>query len=156
MGGIRRGQNIRNRLVSAVRVNDEGCWEWQRSLDKSGRGRIRNGGEHIFASRASFIAFNGPIPDGMIVCHSCDNRACINPKHLWLGTQKDNMQDMHEKGRYKGCARPGEKHSKAKLSKQEVLKIRQDDRAQRDIAKDYKVSRPLISLIKSRKLWAHV
>lgn len=156
MGGIKRWQNIRDRLLSSVRVNEAGCWEWRLSLDKKGRGRIRNGGSKMFASRASFIAFNGHIPDGMVVCHSCDNPSCINPSHLWLGTQKDNMQDMHEKGRYKGCAQQGERHSMAKLSRDNVLKIRQDERTQKEIARDYKVSRPLISLIKTGKLWSHL
>lgn len=71
------------------------CWEWNRSKYPNGYGRI---GKH-YAHRFSWILTNGEIPNGLHVCHSCDNPPCVNPKHLWLGTVADNMHDRDSKGR---------------------------------------------------------
>lgn len=77
-----------------------GCWEWQRSTMNSGYGRIYTGFHRdVSAHRAAFIVWNGEIPDGLIVMHVCDNRLCINPAHLKLGTKRDNSRDMVAKGR---------------------------------------------------------
>jgi hypothetical protein len=71
------------------------CWEWQGYVDKLGYGRLGKKRAH----RMSYEKHKGPIPAGLMVCHSCDNRKCINPEHLWIGTQTDNMRDMAAKGR---------------------------------------------------------
>jgi len=77
-----------------------GCWEWQRGLYKTGYGEIRIKGKTKRAHRIYYIKYKGEIPDGLFVCHSCDNRKCVNPKHLWLGTNKDNVKDAINKGRF--------------------------------------------------------
>jgi hypothetical protein len=84
-----------------VRNEITGCFEWTSSLDGWGYGHIRlEKGKKIRAHRFSYLNFKGEIPDGMLVCHSCDNPKCVNPDHLWLGTNKDNSEDMVKKGRH--------------------------------------------------------
>lgn len=78
-----------------------GCWLWTGSTMPNGYGGVFLDGKNIGAHRASFIHFKGPIPDGLIVCHSCDVRGCVNPSHLWLGTHKQNAEDRDQKGRYR-------------------------------------------------------
>lgn len=74
------------------------CWESTFKPDKAGYAYIRVEGRNVLVHRASFAEFKGS-PTGFMVCHSCDNRRCFNPEHLWLGDQDDNMQDMIQKGR---------------------------------------------------------
>ena len=86
------------------------CWEWTHSVNNIGYGMFRFSSSGMrTAHRVSYELFNGPIPKGLAVCHSCDNPICVNPEHLWVGTLKQNAQDMVAKGR---CARAmlGYKH----------------------------------------------
>ena len=80
-------------------VNENGCWVWKNSTNQCGYGRKRHRGFTWLAHRLSWTIKNGDIPDGLNVCHKCDNPACINPDHLFLGTQHDNINDMVAKGR---------------------------------------------------------
>lgn len=77
----------------------EGCWEWQGARHPHGYGQVRIAGICVFAHRYSWQLANGPIPGGLNVCHHCDNPKCVRPDHLFLGTQRDNLQDMAGKGR---------------------------------------------------------
>jgi hypothetical protein len=106
------------------------------------------------AHRISWEIHRGPIPPGLHVCHKCDTPSCVNPDHLFLGTAADNMADKCAKGR--GNFRRGMTSGRAKLTDADVVAIRADRRLQAEIAEAYGVSNPIISRIKSRKIWAHV
>lgn len=95
-----RSLSLEDRLKRGSKINEKTeCWEWQRGLFTNGYGQISVDGSTIGTHRASYIAFIGPIPEGLLVLHTCDNPICVNPKHLWLGTHRDNMEDMVKKGR---------------------------------------------------------
>lgn len=96
------------------------CWQWMGSGKHDGRGQLKIGGRHWIASRYSWHIHRGEIPDGKNVLHKCDNPSCVNPDHLFLGTQADNAGDMLSKSR---SAR-GESASKSKLTPEQVSEIK--------------------------------
>lgn len=101
--------------------DDNGCWNWQGSKLKTGYGDIRISTGHWRAHRLAFTLVKGEIPTGMDVCHTCDNRLCINPDHLFSGTRKVNMDDMAAKGRARYFYKPGWKR---KLTSCDALEIK--------------------------------
>lgn len=123
------------------------CWNWTGSKFSDGYGSFRYQKEVISAHRASYLLHVGDIPDGLCVCHHCDNPACVNPEHLFLGTHKDNMNDRDQKGR---CS-SGEKSGVAKLTDAQVLEIRASTGTTRTIGKQYGVNNTHISLIRRNK-----
>lgn len=112
------------RLWARVIETPSGCWEWQGYIMPEGYGQIgipkKNG--VITTHRAAWEVTNGAIPDGMFVCHKCDNRRCCRPAHLFLGTHADNMRDMDEKGRRRTLR--GEERPAVKLSEAAVRDIK--------------------------------
>lgn len=130
------------------------CVIWPGSVDTRGYGHVHRRGRIIRAHRAAYEIAVGPITEGLYVLHRCDNRRCINPAHLFVGTHAENMADMVAKGR---ANRPvGEENGRSVLTLSEVERIRNDPRGTRTIAKDYAVSRSAIQRIKTGRAWAGV
>lgn len=141
------------RIKKRVEVDHStGCWNWSGVLHKQGYGMIRSGRTQHLTHRASYTVFKGDIPQGMFVCHRCDNRRCVNPDHLFLGTVQDNQLDMKNKGR----SVFGERCSTAKLKEADVLKIlsmKNSGMTGRAIAKAFNVSPSLVCMIAKGKVW---
>jgi hypothetical protein len=136
------------------RPHESGCILWGNTIDTSGYGVIRVRGRTELAHRFAWKIANGPIPDGMCVCHTCDVRACVNVDHLWIGTIADNNMDAIQKGR--NVILMGELNGMAKLTAEKVIAIRADTRKQRIIAAEYGVSQKIISCVKTRRGWGHI
>ena len=117
-----------------------GCWEWNRAIDPNGYGAARND-RKIGAHRLSYEEFIGPIPKGMNICHSCDNTKCVNPDHLWVGTQKENIHDGLKKGRI---------NRRYKVSEEDVKDICSSKESALSLAKKYKISWGYVYVIKKR------
>lgn len=130
---------------------DTECWIWKGKPKKSGYGCIKRDGRFFMPHRLAYATFHGPIPDGLVVLHSCDNPVCVNPQHLTAGTQKSNIQDMYQKGR--GPNRRGENGASAKLTWEQVAAIRADTGSGNAIAARYQVHPSLISRIRANKYW---
>ena len=126
------------------------CVEWEGAKCR-GYGRV---GKSQYAHRAAWERANGNIPKGICVLHKCDNPACVNVDHLFLGTHADNMADMVKKGR--SPRSNGEKDGNSKLTEDQVRAIRTDNRLHRKIAAEYGVTRANISYIKRRNTWRHL
>lgn len=141
------------------------CWEWTSAALKNGYGSITiqgpaKTGKSIrqLAHRFSWELHFGPIPAGMLVCHKCDNRKCVRPDHLFLGTHADNGADMVAKGR--SANRSGSKNTRAKLTEEAVKAIRAEFNGSHGqvlaLARRFGVVHAVISNILSRKSWSHV
>ena len=145
------------------KVNKSGvnkCWNWTASCDGKGYGQFSLNGKNHRAHRIAWEFCEGKIPDKLFVCHKCDNKKCVNPDHLFLGTALSNVQDMDKKGRRISVIRVEERHSMAKLTnfKVKVIKIllRDSKMKQNAIAKYFQVTPDAINHIKKDKLWQNV
>lgn len=145
------------RLMKKTVIDEQTkCWEWTGSKSSFGHGEIYIGGtgpdarKRTMTHRASWEFHNGPIPDGMCVCHRCDNPSCINPDHLFLGTKAENSRDMVEKNRQIS----GEDMPHSKLTWTQVAAIRKCTAiTQSEIAAIAGVTQSVISEIKNNNYW---
>ncbi len=142
-----------NRCWSSVSLGG-GCWVWTGALTHNGYGVFYarlNGQTFWRAHRYSWTLHNGVIPDGLGICHSCDNRACVKPTHLFPATQQQNLQDASRKGRLSG-----ENNANAKLTEEDVRAIRLSHDDPNALAAMYGVHPTHIARILNYEKWAHV
>lgn len=137
-------------------VKSKACWYWVGPKNRDGYGVLSLGkrGTGRRAHRYSWELFNGAIPVGMAILHRCDNTSCVNPKHLYAGTQTDNMRDMVSRGRMANVK--GERNPRAKLTSFQVNEIRfflNAAYAHKQLAKQYGVSKSTIDLISRGVTW---
>lgn len=139
--------SVRRRFYAMTEEKGD-CLEWTGWRNSQGYGKFGITSLKSYrAHRFAYMLEIGPIPNGALVCHTCDNPACVRASHLFLGTQLDNMRDMVRKGRH-NCGR-GEAHGMASISDADVTRIRSDTRTQRAIAAAYGISQAQVSRIKS-------
>lgn len=139
------------RFMSKVRVVDSGCHEWQAYIARNGYGQIGLDNKLIYTHRAAWMIAHGD-PGDRQVCHHCDNRRCVNPEHLFLGTRNDNMADMCAKGRQARGSRNGQ----AKLSETDIRAIRASTAGTCHLARVYGVAPSTISLARHGINWSHI
>lgn len=137
------------------RYSGDSCWPWEGALNEDGYGNFREGRTSVLAHRYSWELAHGS-PGEMYVLHKCDNPRCVNPQHLFLGTQKDNVKDMMTKGR--DTRLRGSKAPSAKLTEYQVQQIRalRGTMRQVDIAAQFGVHQTAISAILRTKTWSQV
>lgn len=136
------------------RITDllEPCLEWEGARNTAGYGHQKIKGKFLDVHRVVWANANGPIPEGMLIMHLCDNPPCYRLSHLRLGTTQDNVDDKVSKGRtYRGAA-----HHSAKLTEDRVLAIREDTRTGAVVAQEYGVSTSLIHQVRRRAIWKHL
>jgi len=138
--------------VAFLGTGSDDCWEWRGAKNSRGYGVIGVAGKNVLAHRVSWELANGPIPEGLCVLHHCDNPSCMNPAHLFLGTNADNSNDMVAKGRQ---AR-GEEIRNGKFMEKDIYQVRdllEKGWLQREVAGLFNVSRAAISHIATGAAW---
>ena len=158
-------ESVENRFWSKVHKTVD-CWLWighvaTRDPAKDGYGRFNAQKEFgaTLAHRVAWILTNGQVPADLLVLHKCDNRKCVNPDHLFLGTDQDNFDDMRAKGRERHVGATGEAHGHAKLTDEKVRAIRKryaELNSLTKVAKEFGITFQNVSCIKNRKTWRHV
>lgn len=146
------GMTLKERFFQYVEKSD-GCWLWRGSKNEKNYGQMSVNSKPRLASRVSWQVHYGDIPKGLNVCHKCDNPPCVNPEHLFLGTQQDNVTDMMLKGRIKNDHKIGSRHN-VKLTESQVLEIRASSESGVSLAARFGVTKTTISDVRTRKSWA--
>lgn len=155
---------IRDDFWRWIEIDANGCWNWTRAITSRGYGHFSLNGKIISAHRFAWELIYGPINDDLCVLHKCDNRRCVNPDHLWLGTKSENTLDASRKGRRyiipKSVMRRGENHGLAKLTNSQAIEIYQRYDGQRGsiakLAEEFGVCIQTVSNIVHGKGWKSV
>jgi hypothetical protein len=157
----RKAEPIAARLAKYTDKTDT-CWNWTGYRNHDGYGKLIVGTKQRFAHRLAWEVVNGAIPADMCVCHHCDNPACVNPSHLFLGTHRENMLDAYRKGRkapaptFLQSGAKGERNAKSKLTADDVRTIRSSSLSTADLAGTYGVSPESIRNAITRRTWGHI
>jgi len=143
-----------------VRGKNTECWNWEAGVTSMGYGWFYDGNRMILAHRFSYEEKYGKIPDGLLACHKCDNPRCVNPDHVFVGTQKDNMRDASRKNRLPRLnPAKGEQNGNSKLTNRQVEKIKialENGTKGFVLAKEYRVHHSVIYGIRDGKSWRSV
>lgn len=154
----RRRRTLEEILWPRITIGQEDeCWEWQASRNQKGYGTVMYKGGSRLAHRMVYQHVNGEIPQGMMVCHHCDNPPCCNPAHLFVGTAEDNAADRDAKGRH--TPSPGSRNGFAKMDEERVAALRAFVAAghtQVEAAVAFNIGQSTVSEIVRRKRWSHV
>jgi hypothetical protein len=149
---------IRLYLINNMKVDESGCWLWQKVIGSNGYGYCTYKGKWGTVHRIAYQVFVGEIPEGKDICHHCDVKKCFNPTHLFPGTAVENAQDMIRKGRNWRVI--GENNCKAKLTENKVRRIRKEHVphvvTHAMLAEKYGISQSVIQGILTNKTWKHV
>lgn len=156
-GKKHQARPLNERFWEKVEIREKNkCWNWTGGCSLNGYGQISKNGKQKSAHRISWELHYGKISDGMHVCHKCDNKQCVNPYHLFLGTHQDNMVDRDKKGRQS----IGENRPTSKLTKKQVLEIIDQYTGKRGeqikLAKKYGVSKTAIGHVIHNRTWRHL
>ena len=158
VGKAQNEEACKERFLLKTKQNIEtGCIEWVASVKWNGYGQVRFRGTTYSAHRASYLLFKGEIPEGLHVCHRCDNRICVNPEHLFLGTRSDNMKDCSRKGRLKPghLFKGGENNFNSKLSNSARIEVaslfNSGSASARKIAKMFSINVTTVYMVLKRR-----
>jgi hypothetical protein len=144
-------QELTDRFNSRKRASPDGCILWTAGKSSNGYGTLYANGEFQHVHRLAWQMIHGPIPKGMVICHRCDVKLCVNPDHLFLGTRADNNKDARDKGISKWAH--GEAHSRAKLSAADVANLRKSTASISSLARHYGVDRKTIRSARDGTNW---
>lgn len=150
-----RKQNTIDKFLKKI-IKTDGCWLWGGTISNHGVGMFKLDGKYRQAYRIAYELFIGEIPEGMNVCHKCDNPGCVNPDHFFIGTTQDNVADRVAKGR----SAIAEKNWNTKLTREQVLMIRNSDfsshGSKSKLARELGVSQTALNYVLTGKNWRHL
>lgn len=141
------------RFLSRIKKT-KGCWYWKGRPNTYGYGQIKVDRKPMGAHRFSYTYYIGKIKKGFLVCHTCDNRLCVNPKHLWQGTEGDNARDCVSKGRQTRLQ--GVQNGQSRLTEKQVFEIRESKIPSYKICSVYGVAASTIRGVRNGRLWKHL
>lgn len=130
----------------------EGCCEWQGTRDRKGYGRLTREGRSLYAHRHAWSLANGPIPEGSLILHKCDNPSCVCPDHLYVGNHIRNMRDAVERGR----TAKGKMHGLSKLTDGDVRMARESEESTTALARELGVNPATLSRARRGLTWKHL
>ena len=152
-------EHVKDKFHTYYDIDKNGCWIWKRASYVTGYGMLNYLGKKIRAHRLSYELYKGKIPTGMLVCHTCDVRSCINPDHLFLGTYADNSRDMYKKNRHPSKGKLGEKNNFATITDTQAYIVKillKNNISLRIISQTLYIPYRIVQSIKNGYTWSHI